>query len=101
MPLLVSSYISRLNNSGSWARIPEILVGHSSHLLLAGADSSQQAYEDPAKGGKFTQFLLEALEEAGESGDLQTMTYQRLVGKIQDKFRAIVDPTGTSEHQTL
>ncbi|TEB15824.1 hypothetical protein FA13DRAFT_821126 [Coprinellus micaceus] len=80
----------------------EILVGHSSHLLLAGADSRQQAYEDPVRGGQFTRVLLKVLEEAGESGELQTMTYQDLVERIQDDFGAIiVDPTKTSEHQTL
>lgn len=74
--------------------LSEILIGHSSHLLLAGADASQQAYEDPVSGGRFTQTLLEVLRDAGrEGGDLQTMTYKELVKRIQDRFDQIeADP---------
>ena len=53
------------------------------------------------RGGQFTRVLLKVLEDAGTSGDLQTMTYQGLVERIQEQFKVIiVDPTKT-EHRTL
>ena len=64
-------------------RDPEILIGHRSHILIAGAAANQIANEATGgSGGKFTEILLEVLEHAEETGDLRNLTYKGLIDKI-------------------
>jgi hypothetical protein len=55
--------------------------------LLAGTGTADQAYEDLGKGGLFTRTLLEVLSQADEPGNLEKMTYKRLVTKINEKMK--------------
>ncbi|KAF5338501.1 hypothetical protein D9611_013273 [Ephemerocybe angulata] len=61
----------------------DIMLGHSSHILLTGTNRSKQAFES-SEGGIFTEALLAALED---SEGLKTMTYKKLVGKINSSSK--------------
>ncbi|KAF6763292.1 caspase domain-containing protein [Ephemerocybe angulata] len=63
----------------------EIMVGHSSHILLAGTGVDTEAFEQKGKGGVFTQSLLAALQEPGA---LETMTYKKLVDEINKRMKS-------------
>ncbi|RXW25384.1 hypothetical protein EST38_g466 [Candolleomyces aberdarensis] len=62
----------------------EILVGHSSHILIAGTGADDVAREQRNHGGNFTSSLLESLEESDSLGE---MTYKKLVDKINAKMK--------------
>ncbi|RXW25382.1 hypothetical protein EST38_g460 [Candolleomyces aberdarensis] len=61
----------------------EILVGHSSHILIAGTGADDVAREQRNHGGNFTRSLLESLEESNTLGE---MTYKKLIDQINGKM---------------
>jgi hypothetical protein len=64
-------------------KLPQIMIGHSSHILLAGAGPKSKARELPTTGGIFTNALLNVLRE---SKALEQMTYRHLVEEVNHKM---------------
>ncbi|KAJ2934495.1 hypothetical protein H1R20_g2624, partial [Candolleomyces eurysporus] len=62
----------------------EILVGHSSHILIAGTGADDVAREQRNHGGNFTTSLLDLLDKSDALGE---MTYKKLIDEINDKMR--------------
>lgn len=68
--------------------LQQIMVGHSSHILLAGAGAKNKARELPTTGGIFTHALMEVL--LGSTA-LEKMTYKTLVGEVNKKVSQTID----------
>ncbi|RXW25380.1 hypothetical protein EST38_g462 [Candolleomyces aberdarensis] len=62
----------------------EILVGHSSHILIAGTGADDIAREQKNLGGNFTRSLLESLKKSKALGE---MTYKKLVDEINAEMK--------------
>ncbi|RXW25376.1 hypothetical protein EST38_g465 [Candolleomyces aberdarensis] len=62
----------------------EILVGHSSHILIAGTGADDIAREQKNLGGNFTRSLLESLKKSKGLGE---MTYKKLVDEINAEMK--------------
>jgi hypothetical protein len=67
--------------------LPEVLIGHPSHILIAGTSSKTLANENKGHGGVFTTSLLETLQKS-EFSALGRMTYKELVKEINRKLAA-------------
>ncbi|KAJ2936353.1 hypothetical protein H1R20_g747, partial [Candolleomyces eurysporus] len=62
----------------------ENLVGHSSHILIAGTGPDDIARELKNHGGNFTSSLLNSLEKSKSLGE---MTYKKLVDEINANMK--------------